>query len=409
MEKYPLKIIIAGHVDHGKSTLIGRILLATHSLPAEKIAEIQKISRELGKDTEIAYISDQLKEERENNLTIDTTQAFFKTRKRKYVIIDAPGHVEFIKNMISGATLAQTGILIVDAKEGIQEQTKRHAYLFHLLGLEKWIVAINKMDMVNYEESCFNSIKSHLLEFFARIPASPYAVVPVSARAGENIIQKSSYMKWYKQGSLLSILDGIAMESKKKEECLRLPIQDIYESSGEKMLVGRISYGTIRKGQKILLLPDRLEATVKEVKIFQKKVKMAREKENIGLILKEDLPWKRGQILVQKENAPEARCSFQGNLFWLSDRPLVLNKPFMLRCATQEIESTSVKIKERRNSSTLDLLEEEASSLQKNETGIVYFQTKEPVLVEKFSQIPELGRFIIEDNFAIEGTGIVCE
>ncbi|NUM37223.1 MAG: 50S ribosome-binding GTPase [Candidatus Brocadiae bacterium] len=409
MKKYPLKIVIAGHVDHGKSTFIGRLLLATQSLAPEKLAEIQKISKELGKDTEIAYISDQLKEERENNLTIDTTQTFFKTKKRKYTIIDAPGHLEFIKNMISGATLAQTGVLIVDAKEGIQDQTRRHSYLFQILGLKKWIVAVNKMDAVDYSESCFLNLQKNLLEFFQKIPAEPYAVIPISARAGENISRKSDFMKWYTGKPLLDVLDSLDMEDKKIKESLRLPVQDVYEKQGEKMPVGRISCGSIHKGQKVIILPEVQEATVKSIEIFLKKTKIAKESENIGILFQEMLSAKRGQIITQRENPPKPTQSFEARLFWLSDEPLFVGKPFSLRCATQEVQATIDKIIEKRDSSTLDLIEKDAASLAKNETAIARFHTNEPVLVEKFSEIPELGRFVIEEKSSILGTGIVQE
>ena len=174
MGKDSLRIVIVGHVDHGKSTLIGRLLLDTNSLPKEKITEIKKISKELGKDTEMAYVVDQLKEERERNITIDTTQIFFNTRKRNYIIIDAPGHLEFIKNMITGASMAEAAILIVDVKEGVREQTRRHSYILNMLGIKEVMVVFNKMDLIGYEQERYNKVKDEIVEFLHSLKITPF-------------------------------------------------------------------------------------------------------------------------------------------------------------------------------------------------------------------------------------------
>jgi sulfate adenylyltransferase large subunit len=407
MKKEPLKIVIVGHVDHGKSTLIGRLLLDTNSLPKDKLAEIKRISKELGKDTEIAYVTDQLKEEREKNITIDTTQIFFKTSKRNYVIIDAPGHVEFLKNMISGATHAEAVVLIVDTEEGIQEQTRRHSYLINMLGINRLIVGFNKMDLVDYSRDRYQEVKDELLTFLKKMNIEPINTIPISAKTGSNVYNKTSEMNWYRGPTLLKALDSIEAISDRADKPLRLPIQDTYQIDGETIAVGRISSGIIKKGQTVVLLPSSEEAVIKNIKVYKQDKKSAEKDENIGITFENSISIKRGDIITQKENTPEPAHSFTGNLFWMSDESLEINKPVTLRCATQEVEATVEKIEKRINSSTLEIIEENAKVLKVNESGIVSFRTKQPILVEKFNIIEELGRFVVEHDYNLKGTGII--
>ena len=230
MQKEKLKFVIVGHVDHGKSTLIGRLFFDTGSLPADKIAEIEKISKELGRDVEFAFMMDHLQEERDQGITIDTAQAFFHTDKRDYVIIDAPGHVEFTKNMITGASQAQAAILIVDAAEGVREQTRRHAYLLSMLGLTQVAVVINKMDLdsVRYSKQRFEQVVAELLEFCEPLGIKPMHIVPISAKQGENVAKKSTHMDWYIGPTVLELLDDFVVPSKPADKPMRFPIQDVY-------------------------------------------------------------------------------------------------------------------------------------------------------------------------------------
>ena len=409
MKKDTLKIVIVGHVDHGKSTLIGRLLYDTNSLPREKIAEIKKISKELGKETELAYLTDQLREERERNVTIDTTQIFFKTRKRDYVIIDAPGHVEFLKNMISGASLAEAAVLIIDAKEGVMEQTRRHSYIISMLGIDKVILVVNKIDLIDYKEERFDEVSSELLKFLEDVKVKPSFVIPVSAREGANISTKSRKMRWYRGPTFLDALDSFRLTMRGAGEDLRFPIQDIYEVDAERIIVGRVASGKIEQGQKVVLLPTSRDATIKAIKVFQEERTTASKGESIGLILEEPLPVNRGEVVVQKENPPAPVNQFKGNVFWMSPEPLQVNKRIILRCATQEVGCVAEKIEKRIDSSTLELIEEDAKELRLNEAGIVIFRTERPIVVEKFPFVEELGRFVIEHEYNLQGAGIIAE
>lgn len=409
MEKEYLKLVIVGHLDHGKSTLIGRLLLNTNSLPREKIMEIKRISKELGKEAELAFLTDQLKEERQRCMTIDTTQSYFKTHKRNYVIIDAPGHVQFIKNMITGATQAEASVLIVDATEGIMEQTKRHAYIINMLGIGRVIAVFNKMDLVNYKEKRFKEIKTKLLKFLDKLEIKPLFIIPVSAKEDVNISERSSKMSWYKGSCLLKALDSFRLGIKTAEKPLRMPIQDIYEIEGKKIIVGRILSGEIIRGQEITLFPSLRQARINSIKVFGKFPKKAKAGENIGLILDEPSFAKRGEVIAQKENPPKPTNRFKGDIFWMSGEPLQINKTITLKCATQEVKCIAEKIEKRIDSSTLEIIEESANQLKLNEAGEVIFNTENPIVIEKFDFIEGLGRFVVERGYNLQGAGIITQ
>ncbi len=261
MNDQKLKFVIVGHVDHGKSTLIGRLLYDTNSLPEGKIEEIKQLCESLGKDIEFGYVMDHLEEERDQGITIDTAQTFFSTEKRDYVIIDAPGHVEFVKNMISGASQAEAAVLIVDAEEGVKEQTKRHAYILGMLGLSQVIVVINKMDLVDYAPQRFESVKRELLEFLSNINIRPSYVIPISAKKGDFIANKTGNVDWYDGPTLLEALDTFRTRESANEKPLRYVVQDVY-SFDKRIIAGRVESGIIRKGDRIKVLPSGEETRV---------------------------------------------------------------------------------------------------------------------------------------------------
>lgn len=407
MSQPTVKIAVVGHVDHGKSTLIGRLLLATHSLPKEKMAEIRRISKELGKDTELAYLADYLREERENEMTIDTTQTFLKTGKRNYVFIDTPGHVEFIRNMLTGATQAEAAVFLIDINSGIQEQTRRHAYIVGMLGISAVIGVFNKMDLAGYQQERFEGMQLEFLKLMADLGIKPHAVIPVSAKDGANISRRSREMNWYKGPSLLKALDTLKCGAKSAGKPLRFPIQDVYENDGEKIIAGKVASGMVTQGCTVTLFPSLRETRVNSIKIFPKQVKKASAGESIGLVLDDPAYAKRGEIIAQEDAPPKPTRQFKGLIFWISAQPLALNKPVTLRCATQEVNAFAEKIEKRIDTSTLEILEENASLLKINEAGVVIFQTEKPIIVENFAFLEELGRFIIESNDDLEGAGIV--
>ncbi len=403
-----VKTVFVGHVDHGKSTLIGRLLLDTGSLPKEKVAEVRKISKELGSDAELAYITDQLKEEREQNITIDTTQTFFKTKKRDYVIIDAPGHVEFLKNMMTGAAQAELAVLLVDARDGVQEQTTRHAYIINMFGIDTIITVFNKMDLVGYSEKRFEELNRELLGSFDNLATTSAHSIPVSAIAGENVSKKSSKMKWYRGKTFLAALDSFTPDSMRGKRPLRFTVQDVYTIDGETVYVGRLVSGSMRRDQKITVLPTVGHSVIREIKVSGSEKTEAYEGENLGLVLADDLSIERGTVIVQREDPPEPTRVVRGNIFWMAAEPLRLDEPMTLRCATQDVECVAERIEKRIDSSTLEVIETDAAVLEQNEAGVVALKTARPILVEEFRFIRELGRFVLERNCNVQGAGIVA-
>lgn len=410
MHKETLKIVVTGHIDHGKSTLIGRLLLATNSLSKDKLREIKEISKSFGKDTELAWLADQLKEERENNITIETTEIFLKTRQRDYCLIDTPGHVEFIKNMLTGASRADAALLIIDSDEGAQEQTRRHAYLLKLLALNNIIVIINKMDRVHYDKIKFQKIKEEISSFLKGLDINIAALIPVSAKEGVNISKKARETQWYEGPALLPAMDALRVTEKRcVHRALRFPVQDIYKINGDDVLVGKITSGSLRQGEKVILLPSRENAIIRKIRVYGQKRTQAEAQENIGVTLSPCLKAKRGDVLCAPGNAATSVNRFKGNIFWMSDTPLKKNDPLTIRCATQERGAVVENIEERINSSTLEILGKDSKELKKNEAGIVTFRLTTPAVIERFSDIPSLGRYVVQRDNSFQGAGTVIE
>lgn len=407
MEKQKLKFVIVGHVDHGKSTLIGRLFYDTNSLPEGKIEEIREICDNLGKDIEFGYVMDNLEEERDQGITIDTAQTFFNTEKRDYVIIDAPGHVEFIKNMISGASQAEAAVLIVDADEGVKEQTKRHSYILGMLGLDQVIVVINKMDLVDYACERFEEVKQDLLGFLSEIDITPSYVIPISAKQGDLIANRSNNMDWYDGPTVLEGLDTFKTKESAKNKPLRFVVQDVYNFD-KRIIVGRVETGIIRKGDRIKILPSGEETQVKSVEEFLKEVTEADAGKSIGITTEDKLFIDRGNVIVKDSDVPVITDRIRANIFWMDKRPFKQGDSLWFRCATQEMSCQIEKIIRVINSSTLELISEDTEQIRNREVADVIIRTDKPVVVENFNKIEELGRLVLGRDDTLAG-GIITE
>ncbi len=405
----PTRIAFVGEIDHGKSTLIGRLLLDTHSLAEDKWKDAQRVAKDLGQNACMAFLTDQLMEEREQSLTIDTTEIFLKTHHRDYILIDNPGHREFIKNMMTGTSQAEAALLVTDISRGIEEQTRRHAYVIRMFGLKSLIVAVNKMDLIKYDEEKFRNFDKKLAELLTELGIESFQAIPVSALDGVNIQKKSKKTNWYKGPTLTEAMDTIKTLPPRTGQPLRFPVQDVYRDDIEDIVVGRISTGTVRKGKKIIVLPDLRETTVKDIKVFLKKKRSAQAGESIGLTLSPLPNIKRGDILCELKDHPSPTRHFSARIFWLAQMPLIKGKPLTLRLATQEIQCTIKNIDERIDSSTFKIIEKNADELNANEVGLAAIESSTPLIVEPFEHNAELGRFVIEDPDQILGVGIVTE
>jgi small GTP-binding protein len=401
-----LKIVVLGHVDHGKSTLIGRVLLDTRSLPKERLAEVRKVARELGRDTELAYLTDQLKEERERNITIDTTQIFFKTRRRRYVIIDAPGHVEFIKNMLSGASAAEAAVLMIDAAEGLREQTRRHAYLARFIGMTRPIVAVNKMDLVGWDRGRFEAIRSEIEGFLAAAGARAEAVVPISAKEGGGVVRRAGEARWYRGPTLVEALDAHRPDLRAERPHLRMAVQDVFAADGRDWVLGRIASGTLRRRDPVEIFPGGRRAVVEAIRGPSGEVAKASSGDNVGLGLSSAEGARRGSVVTAPGDRPAAQGRFAANVFWLAEAPLRTGETVVLRCATQEVPCRAEALRDRMDSSTLAILEPDARELGANESAHVVFEPAAPVFFEPYEHIEEFGRFVLEKNLEPQGFGI---
>jgi len=407
MERMGLKFVIVGHVDHGKSTLIGRLLYDTNSLPPDKIEEIQKTSKALGRETEFAYLLDHLEEERQQGITIDTTQVFFKTDRREYVIIDAPGHVEFVKNMITGASQAEAAVLIIDVNEGVKEQTKRHAYILSLLGLKQVIVVLNKMDMVGFQEDRFSAVRKEIEEFLRSIKISPIFYIPIAAITGENIAKRAEKMVWYKGPTFLESLDSLENREATNDKPLIFPIQDIYKIDSKRIAVGRVEAGVLRSGQEIKVYPSRQLTKVKSIEKYPKQVNEASAGESIGITFEASLFLDRGYVVCDSGEDPVLTDTFRASVFWMAKKEFNKGERITVRCATQETSGKIEAIRRRINSSTLEIIAEEADELGNLEVGEVIIKTKNPIVIKTFQDVQELGRFVMVRDEDICAGGII--
>ncbi len=401
-----LKFVIVGHVDHGKSTLIGRLLYDTDSLSDEKIEEVRRTCESLGREMEFGFVIDHLEEERSQGITIDTAQIFFKTGRRRYVIIDAPGHKEFIKNMITGASQGEAALLIVDAVDGVKEQTRRHAYLLKLLGLEQVIVIINKMDLAAYAEARFNEVKQELMSFLTALGVSPICIIPISARDGENVVASSEKMPWYQGPAVLDALDTFTSGVPAVDLPLRLPIQDVYKIQDRRILVGRVATGRIRVGDELTFLPQGKRSVVGSIEMLWKDRSEAEAGESIGLTLADPLFIERGAVACPTCDTPAATSLFRATLFWMSAKPFRNGERLILRLATQETP-VDIKIEGKIDSSTLNPILENPDAVLKTEVALVSITTRKPVVVEDFKHIQELGRFVLVRDMDVVAGGIV--
>lgn len=416
--KENLKLVIVGHVDHGKSTLIGRLFYDTDSLPDGKIEEIRQICKALGKDLEFGYVMDNLSEERDQGITIDTAQKFFKTGKRQYTIIDAPGHVEFIKNMITGASQAEAAILIVDSEEGVAEQTRRHAYILGMLGLSQVIVCVNKMDKLDYSEERFNEVKKTLLNFLAELKIHPSYVIPISAKDGDNIASASGNLSWFKGPTVLEALDTFKIPESVKDKPLRFPVQDVYKFDEKRIIAGRIVSGTIKSGDEIVLLPSGEKTTVKSIEEWESdkkdpfgkggyaRPKAAEAGKSTGITLSDKRFLDRGDVISAPDSKPTVTDSFKAHIFWLDGKAYGLGERLTFKCATQEVSCEIERIERVLDSSTLKVLSEDAKTIRNREVADIKIKTSKSVVIEDFNTVPELGRFVFERSDTCAG-GII--
>ncbi|MFC3675106.1 adenylyl-sulfate kinase [Ferrovibrio xuzhouensis] len=405
-------IVIVGHVDHGKSTLVGRLLHDTDSLPDGKLEQLKAVSAKRGLEFEWSFLLDALQVERDQGITVDTTQIWFTTEQRRYVIIDAPGHKEFLKNMVTGAAQADAAILVVDAAQGLAEQTKRHAYLLHLLGIRQVAVAINKIDLIGHDAARFSEVAEAVRGYLADIGIEVSALVPVSARAGDNIAVHSAATPWYQGPTLIGALDAFVPRAHAVDQPLRLPVQDLYRFDDRRIVVGRIESGRLAVGDRIRFAPLGREATVATLEAWRGDggAHVPRAEafagESVAFTLDEEVFVERGALASTPDRRPIDANRITARLFWLDREVLKPGDRLTLKIGTAEREAEVEAITESLDVETLDVAT--ATQVDRNGVARVILRTRRPVALDTYDAQARTGRGVLIRGPQIVG-GLVIE
>ncbi len=404
-----LRVVFVGHVDHGKSTLIGRIFHDTKSLPDGKVEQIQAACKEEGMEFEYAFLLDALLEEQAQNITIDTTQIQFKTAKRPYVIIDAPGHKEFLKNMITGAASADAAVLLIAANEGVQEQSRRHGYLLSLLGISQVVVAVNKMDLVDFSQARFDEVVAEYKAFLSQIGLEARQFVPVSARNGFNVDAPApAEMPWYSGPTITQMLDTFEPPKSLAELPLRFPIQDVYRFDDRRIIAGRIEAGSLKVGDTLVFSPNNKTSVVASIEKWNApKTDSAVAGESVGITLTEQIFVDRGHVASHEADAPIESNRFKARLFWMGKRNLTIGERTKLKLTTQELDAEIVSIEKIIDASTLDVAATARGDIARNDVAEVTIQTRGALVMDNADRNALMGRFVIVDNRQVAGGGII--
>ncbi len=405
-----LNIVIVGHVDHGKSTLIGRLLHDTDSLPEGKHEELKKICEDRGTEVlEWSFVLDAFQAERDQAVTIDTTQIRFATEARNYTLIDAPGHKQFLKNMISGASQADAAILVVDAQEGMLEQTCMHANLLSLLGIRQILVVINKIDLIDYDQKKFKTLSKQVTDYLTSIGLKVPHIVPVSARNGDMIATRSDNFSWHKKGTLLEVLDSFDVGASYSRLPLRFPIQDVYRHDEKRILVGRVETGSLSVGDKLVFSPSDETATIQTIEGWpepKKPIKKAEAGECIGLTIDKSIFVERGELASHTKSLPMLTNVFRANIFWLSSTPLKVGNTYRIRYGTTEASMNVQSIDRVFDNENVER-EGAETEVCRNEIAEITLRTKNHLAVDSFADNPRLGRMVIYEKYDIAGGGSI--
>ncbi len=403
-----LRIVIVGHVDHGKSTLVGRLFHDTDSLPQGKVAEIKAMCDRRGMPFEYAFLMDALQAERDQGITIDTSQIWFHTDKRDYVIIDAPGHKEFLKNMITGAAQSDAAMLVIDAVEGVREQSRRHGYLLHLLGIRQVAVAVNKMDLVDFSQDRFNEISREYRAYLSSLGVEPTFILPVSAREGDNIVERSANMKWHSGPTIVGALDSFKTEPPSTDLPLRLPVQDVYKFDERRIIAGRIESGRISVGDEILFSPANKTAKVQSIETWPDSAQApvnASSGYSVGITLDEQIFVERGDTISHVKYAPIETDVFRARLFWLGHEALKIGKAYKLKLNTTEAQVVVQKIEAVVDTGDLSTIA--ATEVARNQVAEIIIRSRRMLALDSFNDKPATGRFVLVDDYDIAGGGII--
>ena len=401
-----LRFTTVGSVDDGKSTLIGRLLFDTNSIFEDQIAAVAKTSERKGHEgIDLALVTDGLAAEREQGITIDVAYRYFSTPKRRFIIADTPGHKQYTRNMVTGASTADLTIILVDARKGLLEQSRRHAFISSLLGIPNFVVAVNKMDLVNYDQATFDKIVEDFKAFTADLNIKHSYFVPISALKGHNVAARdpegTNLMPWYQDETVLDILEGIDAQSDINFDDFRLPVQYVIrEDSADyqdfRGFAGQIASGVVRVGDEITSLPSKQTAKVKSIASFDGDADEAAAPQSITLVLDQEIDTSRGDTLVHSSNQAPLKTDFSAHLCWMSEQPLKAKGKYSLKLGTAQVKAMVSTITERIN--TDNLSGEATEQLELNDIAKVEIKLLKPLPIDSYADNRATGRFILIDE-----------
>lgn len=408
-----MNIVIVGHVDHGKSTIIGRLLADTNSLPKGKLEKVKEMCRRNSKPFEYAFLLDALKDEQAQGITIDTARCFFKTDKRNYLILDSPGHIEFLKNMITGASRAEAALLVIDANEGIRENSRRHGYMLSMLGIKQISVLINKMDLADYDADVYKNIVDELKDFLKKINITAKSFIPVSGMKGDNIARYSKKMNWYNGKTVLETLDSFINEKSHEDKPFRMPVQGVYkftkDGDSRRIIAGTVASGKLSIGDEVIFYPSGKKSKVKSIEAFNKEKQLnVTAAYATGFTLEEQIYITRGEIgAVLSEPKPNVTSRIKVNLFWLGKYPIEKEKKYVFKLGTVQVGFRLEEISMVIDASNLE--KQKKDIIEKHDVAECILKLDKAIAFDLAHEISETSRFVIVDNYQIVGGGIIEE
>lgn len=397
-----LRFTTAGSVDDGKSTLIGRLLYDSKTLFSDQIETVEKVSQQRGENLNLALLMDGLKAEREQGITIDVAYRYFATPVRKFIIADTPGHIQYTRNMVTGASTANLAIILIDARNGVVEQTHRHIFIASLLGIPHFIICINKMDLVDFKEEVYNRIKNEIKDFVSKLDVKDIYFIPISALLGDNVVDESENMDWYKGSTLLYLLENIHIGSDENLIDCRFPIQYVIRPRDDKFhdyrgYSGKISSGVFKPGDKVEVLPSGFTTTIKSIENQYGNLEEAFPPMSVSLHLKDDLDISRGDMLVRGGNVPTISQDIDMLVCWMNKKKLHPNTKYVVRHTTKETKAIVKEIVYKLNVNTLHRIQD-AKELGLNDIGRIKIRTAQPLFYDSYRKNRATGSLILIDE-----------
>jgi len=402
-----LRFATAGSVDDGKSTLIGRLLLDSKAIFEDQLEAVEATSANKGYDyTDLALLTDGLRSEREQGITIDVAYRYFATPKRKFIIADTPGHVQYTRNMVTGASTAHLGLVLVDARHGLSEQSRRHAVLLSLLRVPHLVLAVNKMDLVDYDEATFRAIYDEFTSFATKLNVPDLTVIPISALQGDNVVQRSQNMPWFEGPSLMHHLEHVHVASDRDLVDTRLPVQYVIRPKSDDFhdyrgYAGQVASGVLRPGDEIVALPSGLTSTIKSIELFDQQIDEAFPPMSVTVTLEDDIDISRGDMIARPKNAPEPQQDIDAMVCWMTPTPLRKGAKLAIKHTTRTARTIVKNVQYRLDVNTLHR-DQETAELGLNEIGRVQLRTTAPLLADPYAKNRATGSFILID----EATGV---